>query len=258
MKLKLATIAILSAIVTPSWSISGIAIPNIVVPDRTIDSFVNDSTYIIPDNETIQKTKQQINQISLIINQHITSNIPITTTTIDKNTLDTINFNDDDSEVSIESEPTIINQLSSKVKSINSIIYHETPESYIPFSYPDYVLMGDLVAITAGNQIQQIGNSFIYSNIYTLDIAVKYKLIKTSDKSIILSFISHGQSGEAMLQDNKAPKVPADINELINQTYNQLANETISRVTEKLNTISESNVSTTESNNIVQNNKNST
>lgn len=233
MKLRSTAITILSIIAINSWAVPSIAVPEIIISNKQINNFISNDQSIIPDNETIQKLKQQLGQISLMVHQQITNSLPLTTKNIDSVTLNSINFNDDHSEVSIESEPTLIHQISRTVKTLNPLPNKSPIESEPKFDYPDYVLIGHLHAITAGNVIQQIDNSDTYSNIYNLDLAVHYKLIKTSDQSIILNFIASGQAGEASLQSNAAPKIPTDINNLINQVDTQLSTEAVSRIQEK-------------------------
>ena len=97
------------------------------------------------------------------------------------------------------------------------------------------MLFGTLEALNAGNQIQLIPGTNQYSNIYSLDLAINYKLIKTRDQVIVANFIAAGHAGEPTLQNNSTAHIPNDSNRLIQQVYAQLSNEVIMRLEQQFN-----------------------
>ena len=225
----------MSLISGTSWALPTIGVAEIAVEKNT-PSFLSSNSVITPDNPTQQLMQQQLNALSAQIKTQINqaSLLQLQTQEMDAKTINSVSFNFTQTEVSIESEPSLINQFANAASQLNPLnSTTNTAESQI--SYPDYMLFGTLEALNAGNQIQLIPGTNQYSNIYSLDLAINYKLIKTSDQVIVANFIAAGHAGEPTLQNNSTAHLPNDSNRLIQQVYAQLSNEVIARLEQQFN-----------------------
>lgn len=220
----------MSLISGTSWALPTIGVTEIAVEKNT-PSFLSSNSVIIPDNPTQQLMQQQLNALSAQIKTQINqaSLLQLQTQEMDAKAINSVSFNFTQTEVSIESQPSLINQFTHAASKLNPLTSAaNTNESQIV--YPDYMLLGTLEALNAGNQIQLIPGTNQYSNIYSLDLAINYKLIKTSDQVIVANFIAAGHAGEPTLQNNSTAHIPSDSNRLIQQVYAQLSNEVIARL----------------------------
>lgn len=227
--------AAMSLISGTSWALPTIGVAEIAVEKNT-PSFLSSNSVIIPDNPTQQLMQQQLNALSAQIKTQINqaSLLQLQTQEMDAKAINSVSFNFTQTEVSIESQPSLINQFANAASQLNPLnSTTNTAESQI--SYPDYMLFGTLEALNAGNQIQLIPGTNQYSNIYSLDLAINYKLIKTSDQVIVANFIAAGHAGEPTLQNNSTAHIPSDSNRLIQQVYAQLSNEVIARLEQQFN-----------------------
>ncbi|MBX9866781.1 MAG: hypothetical protein K2Y14_07680 [Burkholderiales bacterium] len=225
----------MSLISGTSWALPTIGVAEIAVEKNT-PSFLSSNSVIIPDNPTQQLMQQQLNALSAQIKTQINqaSLLQLQTQEMDAKAINSVSFNFTQTEVSIESQPSLINQFANAASQLNPLnSTTNTAESQI--SYPDYMLFGTLEALNAGNQIQLIPGTNQYSNIYSLDLAINYKLIKTSDQVIVANFIAAGHAGEPTLQNNSTAHIPSDSNRLIQQVYAQLSNEVIARLEQQFN-----------------------
>lgn len=225
----------MSLISGTSWALPTIGVAEIAVEKNT-PSFLSSNSVITPDNPTQQLMQQQLNALSAQIKAQINqaSLLQLQTQEMDAKAINSVSFNFTQTEVSIESEPSLINQFANAASQLNPLnSTTNTDESQI--SYPDYMLFGTLEALNAGNQIQLIPGTNQYSNIYSLDLAINYKLIKTSDQVIVANFIAAGHAGEPTLQNNSTAHIPNDSNRLIQQVYAQLSNEVITRLEQQFN-----------------------
>ena len=225
----------MSLISGTSWALPTIGVAEIAVEKNT-PSFLSSNSVITPDNPTQQLMQQQLNALSAQIKAQINqaSLLQLQTQEMDAKAINSVSFNFTQTEVSIESEPSLINQFANAASQLNPLnSTTNTAESQI--SYPDYMLFGTLEALNAGNQIQLIPGTNQYSNIYSLDLAINYKLIKTSDQVIVANFIAAGHAGEPTLQNNSTAHIPNDSNRLIQQVYAQLSNEVITRLEQQFN-----------------------
>ena len=225
----------MSLISGTSWALPTIGVAEIAVEKNT-PSFLSSNSVITPDNPTQQLMQQQLNALSAQIKAQINQALllQLQTQEMDAKAINSVSFNFTQTEVSIESEPSLINQFANAASQVNPLnSTTNTVESQI--SYPDYMLFGTLEALNAGNQIQLIPGTNQYSNIYSLDLAINYKLIKTSDQVIVANFIAAGHAGEPTLQNNSTAHIPNDSNRLIQQVYAQLSNEVITRLEQQFN-----------------------
>ena len=225
----------MSLISGTSWALPTIGVAEIAVEKNT-PSFLSSNSVTTPDNPTQQLMQQQLNALSAQIKAQINQALllQLQTQEMDAKVINSVSFNFTQTEVSIESEPSLINQFANAASQLNPLnSTTNTDESQI--SYPDYMLFGTLEALNAGNQIQLIPGTNQYSNIYSLDLAINYKLIKTSDQVIVANFIAAGHAGEPTLQNNSTAHIPNDSNRLIQQVYAQLSNEVITRLEQQFN-----------------------
>ena len=223
----------MSLISTTSWALPTIGVAEITV-EKSIPSFLSTNSVTIPDNPTQQVMQQQLNYLLSQIKTQISQASLLQTLEMDPKVVNSVSFNFTQTEVSIESQPSLINQFTHATSQLNPLNSNtNTNESQI--SYPDYMLFGTLEALNAGNQIQFIQGTNQYSNIYNLDLAINYKLIKTSDQVIVANFIAAGHAGKVTLQNNSTPQIPSNTSALIKQVYTQLSNEVIARLEQQFN-----------------------
>ena len=64
---------------------------------------------------------------------------------------------------------------------------------------PDYILLGQVSSITQNEDTTPVKYTDKNTNQYNVDIAVDYKLIKTSDNSIMASFTAYGHANDVKI-----------------------------------------------------------
>lgn len=218
----------MSLIYGTSWALPTIGVAEITI-EKSTPSFLGLNSDTTSDTSTQLVMQQQLNALSAQIKTQINQASLLQTLEMDPKAVNSVSFNFTQTEVSIESQPSLINQFASAANQLNPLNSdRNTTESQI--TYPDYMLFGNLQALNAGNQLQLIPGTSQYSNIYSLDLAINYKLIKTSDQAIIANFIAAGHAGEPTLQNNTTPQKPSDTNRLIKQVYKQLSGEVLARL----------------------------
>jgi hypothetical protein len=223
----------MSLISGTSWALPTIGVAEISV-EKSTPSFLNANSVTISDNPTQQLMQQQLKALLNQIKTQISQASLLQPLEMDPKVVNSVSFNFTQTEVSIESQPSLINQFTHAASQLNPLTSAaNTNESQI--SYPDYMLFGTLEALNAGNQIQLIPGTNQYSNIYSLDLAINYKLIKTSDQVIVAHFIAAGHAGEPILQNNSTAQIPSNTDALIKQVYTQLSNEVIARLEQQFN-----------------------
>lgn len=75
-------------------------------------------------------------------------------------------------------------------------------ESPVAKSEPDFILLGKVVSISENTDQNPIKDTDKISNVYNVDIAVDYKLVKTSDRSIMASFTAYGHASDVKILTN--------------------------------------------------------
>mgnify|MGYP000084121939 CR=1 FL=1 len=220
--------------ISTSWSLPTIGVAE-TTADTYLPSFLGTDSNNIPDGATQQAMVQKLNILATQIkNQINTQESMIVTQEIDKKTITSVNLNAAHTEVSLESEPSILQKISQKANQLNPLsTNNNVAESQI--IYPDYMLLSELYAVNAGNQINPISGTKQYSNIYSLDLAINYTLIKTSDQTVMATFISAGHAGVATLQYNDTPQTPNDTTSLIQTVYTQLGDDVVNRLDVQFN-----------------------
>lgn len=74
-----------------------------------------------------------------------------------------------------------------------------TTKSVLTESMPEYILVGKIGAITQTEDVSPLKNTDNITNQYNINIVVDYKLIKTSDKSIMASFTAYGHAHDVKI-----------------------------------------------------------
>lgn len=95
---------------------------------------------------------------------------------------------------------------------------------------PDYMLIGTVSAIDAHEEINPITDTNRYSAIYSIDVAVDYKLISTQDHRMIAAFTAAGHSGDVKLITNPNQKIYHNIPKLVSQVGDDLAKEVMNQL----------------------------
>lgn len=217
------------SLVSSSWSLPTVGVAETSV-DKSAPSFLSADSNNISDDATQQAMINQLNNLSTQIKNQINhQESMVTIQELDKNAVTSVSFNVAHTEVSIESQPSLLQTISNKASKLNPLSNNKNiTESQI--IYPDYMLLSDLSAINAGNQINLIPGTKQYSNIYGLDLAINYTLIKTSDQTIAATFIASGHAGIATLQYDTTAQIPSNTNALIQDVYTQLSDDVINRL----------------------------
>lgn len=217
------------SLISNSWSLPTIGVAETSV-DKSAPSFLSADSENISDDTTQQEMVNQLSNLSTQIKNKINNQESmVTAQELDKNTVTSVNFNVAHTEVSIESQPSLFQTISNKASQLNPLNSNKNiAESQIV--YPDYMLLSELSAINAGNQINLISGTKQYSNIYGLDLAINYTLIKTSDQTIAATFIASGHAGVATLQYDTTAQIPSNTNTLIQDVYTQLSNDVINHL----------------------------
>lgn len=90
------------------------------------------------------------------------------------------------------------------VKNSPTNVSKSTASSSIPSNsskrnMPDYILLGKVSSITQNEDTTPVKYTDKNTNQYNIDIAVDYKLIKTSDDSIMASFTAYGHASDVKI-----------------------------------------------------------
>lgn len=209
---------LLCVISTSAAAIPSIGVPNITVsPSIATPSFISTEAVSSSDIATKQMLQQQMSNFSAQIRGNILQSGQFRVVDVDNNFAQSYAPAE-----SIPVESTIINNESEHLHTVKTIQKSNTPE---------YMLIGSLSAINAGEEVNQIINTNKYSDIYSIDLAVDYKLVRTSDRTIVASFTAAGHSGDVKLVGFPDQRMQHNIPLLVQQVGADLANE----VTTQLN-----------------------
>lgn len=216
-KLKL---LLLSIIASSGWAASpSLGVTNIVIPP----AYTNTSTFVSSDgsNNTDQNTSLKVQkQLSSFSDQIRGSIIQSKLFKV----VDVSNNNAIRQYTSIDSTESNT-KAGSKLKKASSI----------SAGVPDYLLIGSLSAINAGEEINPIAGTNKYSNIYSIDLAVDYKLVRTDDSTIVSAFTASGHSGDVKIMNNTYDQVIThNYALLIKQVGNDLAQDVMSNLNNQI------------------------
>ena len=99
---------------------------------------------------------------------------------------------------------------------------------------PDYILIGTIAAINAEEETNPITDTNKFSVIYTIDLAVDYKLIKTKTHAIVASFTAAGHAGDVKLTSKPNQKIVHNIPKLAKQVGDDLTKEVLNQLSLQL------------------------
>jgi hypothetical protein len=110
-----------------------------------------------------------------------------------------------------------------------------------PKGMPDYILLGQVSAITQDEDSMPVKETDRYTTSYNIDIAVDYKLIKTSDKSIMAAFTAygHGNDVKILTKDAAYQKQTHNIPLLIQTASKALGDDVLNQLSNQFNISSE-------------------
>lgn len=110
-----------------------------------------------------------------------------------------------------------------------------------PKGMPDYILLGQVSAITQDEDTMPVKETDRYTTSYNIDIAVDYKLIKTSDKSIMAAFTAYGHGNDVKILTKGAAyqKQNHNIPLLIQTASKALGDDVLKQLSDQFNISSE-------------------
>lgn len=207
-------IAVIGLFAASSYALPTIGVPNITVNSQTaIPSFISTDSSTQTDAATTKMLRQQITNFSAQIRGAILQSGQFRIIDVDNNFIQT-HLPIESASIS-ESSPA-----GSAIAGESSI-----PATKPAGKTPDYLLIGTLAAINAGEEVNQIINTNKYSDIYSIDLAVDYTLVRTDDRTIVASFTAAGHSGDVKLINSPEQKMQHNIPLLVQQAGTDLANE---------------------------------
>jgi len=106
---------------------------------------------------------------------------------------------------------------------------------------PDYILLGQVSAISQNEDSMPVKETDRYTTSYNIDIAVDYKLIKTSDKSIMTAFTAYGHANDVKILNNGVAnqKQTHNIPMLIQTASKALGEDVLNQLSNQFNISSE-------------------
>src|SRR6185437_1430713 len=143
---------------------------------------------------------------------------------------------------------TVLNQIKTNPASAADADV-DTPESAgaakvlakTPKGMPDFILLGQVSAITQDEDTMPVKETDRYTTSYNIDIAVDYKLIKTSDKSIMAAFTAYGHGNDVKILTKGAAyqKQTHNIPLLIQTASKALGDDVLKQLSDQFNISSE-------------------
>jgi hypothetical protein len=105
----------------------------------------------------------------------------------------------------------------------------------------DYILRGQVSAISANEDSSPIKGTDKYTNQYNIDIAVEYKLVKTSDNSVMSAFTAYAHANDVKILTNSAAnqKLSHNIPLLIQTASKSLGEDVVKQLSDQFNISSE-------------------
>ncbi|MCC2645528.1 MAG: hypothetical protein K0R94_1306 [Burkholderiales bacterium] len=106
---------------------------------------------------------------------------------------------------------------------------------------PDYILLGKVSAITQDKDTSPVKDTDKYTTQYNIRISVDYKLIKTSDDSIMASFTAYADASDVKILTNgaKNQKQTHNIPKLIMDASKSLGQDVLSQLSGQFSLSSE-------------------
>lgn len=207
-----------------------LSVADITLSSAKLPAFINESTNFI-DHYSELTLAPQLPTITSQIRTQIATNYPwLTVVSVDKDLTALLNngFNNESDNVDT-SQIDIDNQ-------------NHTPQA-------DYYMVGRVSALNATSEENLIDNTNQYTEADYVDIAVRFRIIRHSDKKIIAEFTAAGQSGIVQFVNKPSKSLP-DIAGLQDTAIADLVASTLTQinslvVSEKLRPINTSSVKTT-------------
>jgi hypothetical protein len=221
------------------------AVPSIGIPNISNDnnsslpSFMQKDASDNVDSATNTLVQQQINNFSAQIRGDVIQSKQFRVVDVDTSvTQKYASLNESSPANDLkqnESEAIkVANAESTPLANVKSVESATSPIKPVVGQIPDYLLVGNLAAINAGEEVNQIIGTNKYSNIYSIDIAVDYKLIRTQDRTIVASFTAAGHSGDVKLVNSQTQKVMHNTPLLVKQLGANLATDVSSMLSEQI------------------------
>ncbi len=224
-----------------------VAVPSIGIPNISNDNSSNLPSFMQKDaSDNVDSTtntlvQQQINNFSAQIRGDIIQNKQFRVVDVDTGvTQKYASLNESSPENNLKQNESqninLTNAESAALVNNGKPVESATATSIAPAvsQMPDYLLVGNLAAINAGEEVNQIIGTNKYSNIYSIDIAVDYKLIRTQDRTIVASFTAAGHSGDVKLVSSQTQKVMHNMPLLVKQLGANLATDVSSMLSEQI------------------------
>jgi hypothetical protein len=106
---------------------------------------------------------------------------------------------------------------------------------------PDYILLGQVSAISTNEDTNPVKETDKYTNQYNIDISVEYKLVKTSDNSIMSSFTAYAHASDVKILTNNAvnQRFNHNIPLLIQSASKSLGEDVVKQLSDQFNISSE-------------------
>jgi hypothetical protein len=208
-----------------SWSLATLGVPNIQINDwDNLPGFLSKDTHD-SDQATKQLIQKQIGAFSIQIRRQIRSSQTFQIIDIDPDqALAYLTLESANSNLNIVTSTPII-----KPKNLKDGQLSKGRSRMLESQTPNFMLLGQLSALSAGEGINRINDTNKFSAIYNIDIAVDYKLVRTKDHAIVAIFTAAGHSGDAKIIA-AASKPNHKIPLLIQQAGADLADEVISEL----------------------------
>lgn len=226
---------LLSLLVINGWCVT-IGIPDITVPATLkAPKFINIDKNDETNSDTEQLIKSHMSNFSDQVRGQIILSKYFKVIDVKNNLaqyLDQAIDDSDDNSVDINDNSPESTTLPSKESSNTSF---DQPVLNGKQNQPEFVLIGTLAAITAGEEINQISDTDKYSKVYSIDVAVDYKLVKVKNHHIVAAFTSMGHAGDVKLTADSTQKMVHNIPKLVKDAGNNLAKEVLDQLTIQLN-----------------------
>lgn len=192
-----------------------IGIANISVPvDRTqLPNFLVESGIVNYDSLTESQFAQRINFVSTQVAKSIAVKYP------------NIHVTGVESELASEFIAHYNVLAAESREALDSDIDVSDVESVVP----DYIMIGELTAINAGDQKSPIESSTKYSDVYNVNAAVSYRIIRMNDQKVIGGFTAAGQAGGVQFLSDKNTIPNYNTAELIQSASDSLLTSILSQ-----------------------------
>ena len=216
-------------------SASSIGVPNIISPanSASIPSFVNPDKSNDSDASTSALLQHQLTTFSAKIRVALLQRNYFQLIDVD-NGLASYFLVNESAELRLANESNLAESTTRESTTLESATLKSKTLLPLKTTLPDYLLIGSLSALSAGEEITPLSGTNKSSAIYSIDLAVDYKLVRSKDHRQIAAFTAAGHAGDVQLINNSNQKVTHNIPNLIQQVGNGLANEVISKINDQI------------------------